>query len=180
MLANPALPAGAIDRDAYVVCVLEQLHRALVRRDVYAAPLNRWSDPRARLLDGAGWDAVRQDVLAGLSLDTPVIEHLAELTGGLDAAWRQMAARMDEAGPEAKVEVVIPPEGGRARLSVDKLGALDEPDSLTGCERQQRRCCPGSTCRTCCSRCTPGPVSSTGSPTFPRAPAAWPGSISAW
>ncbi|GHF98828.1 MULTISPECIES: hypothetical protein [Amycolatopsis] len=109
VFANPALPAGAVDRDAYVVCVLEQLHRALVRRDVYAAPSNRWSDPRARLLDGAGWEAVREDVLAGLSLDMPVTEHLAELTAGLDSAWQQMATRMDEAGPEAKVEVVVRP-----------------------------------------------------------------------
>ncbi len=61
----------------------------------------------------------------------PVEKHLAELTRGLDAAWRQMADRMAEAGPDAKVEVVVPPEGGRARLSVDKLGAVDEPESLT-------------------------------------------------
>jgi hypothetical protein len=30
--------------------VLEQLYRALNRRDVFASPSNRWSDPRARLL----------------------------------------------------------------------------------------------------------------------------------
>ncbi len=131
MFANPALPEGTVDRDAYVVCVLEQLHRALSRRDAYATPSNRWSDPRARLLVGAQWEAVRADVLAGLSLDTPVAEHLGELTAGLDAAWRQMAARMAEAGPDAKVEVLVPPDGGRARLSVNKLGALDEPESLT-------------------------------------------------
>jgi len=94
VFANPALPEGTVDRDAYVVCVLEQLHRALSRRDVYATPSNRWSDPRARLLVGAQWEAVRADVLAGLSLDTPVAEHLGELTAGLDAAWRQMAARI--------------------------------------------------------------------------------------
>lgn len=62
------LPQGAVDRDAYVVCVLEQLHRALNRRDVFAAPSNRWVDPRARLLDGPRWEAMRADVLAGLSL----------------------------------------------------------------------------------------------------------------
>ncbi|MFI2355056.1 hypothetical protein ACH5AG_10295 [Streptomyces anulatus] len=50
--ANPDLPQGAVDRDAYVVCVLEQLHRALNNRDVFAAPSHRWSNPRARLLDG--------------------------------------------------------------------------------------------------------------------------------
>lgn len=47
--ANAELPEGAVDRDAYVVCVLEQLFRALKRRDVYASPSHRWSDPRARL-----------------------------------------------------------------------------------------------------------------------------------
>ncbi|WLQ69231.1 Tn3 family transposase [Streptomyces glycanivorans] len=129
--SNTALPEGAVDRDAYVVCVLEQLHRALTRRDVFASPSNRWSDPRARLLDGPRWEAVREDVLAGLSLTEPVDEHLDGLTRGLDAAWRQMAARLEEAGPAAKVEIVVPPDGGRARLSVDKLGALGESASLT-------------------------------------------------
>jgi hypothetical protein len=92
VFANSSLPEGRVDRDAYVVCVLEQLHRALTRRDIFASPSNRWSDPRARLLDGPRWDAARDDVLAGLSLDMPVTEHLRELTQGLDAAWRQMAA----------------------------------------------------------------------------------------
>ena len=45
--ANPDLPQGAVGRDAYVVCVLEQLHRALSNRDVFAAPSHRWSNPRA-------------------------------------------------------------------------------------------------------------------------------------
>jgi hypothetical protein len=31
-----------VDRDAYVLCVLEQLHRALRVRDVYATPSQRW------------------------------------------------------------------------------------------------------------------------------------------
>ncbi|WP_331738870.1 Tn3 family transposase [Streptomyces sp. NBC_01276] len=128
--SNTALPEGAVDRDAYVVCVLEQLHRALTRRDIFASPSNRWSDPRARLLDGPRWEAVRDDVLAGLSLEQPIEEHLQGLTRALDAAWRQMAARLEEAGPTAKVEVVVPPEGGRAKLSVDKLGALGESESL--------------------------------------------------
>lgn len=67
--ANADLPEGAVDRDAYVVYVLEQLFGALKRRDIFASPSHRWSDPRARLLQGKGWEAVREDVLAGLSLD---------------------------------------------------------------------------------------------------------------
>lgn len=53
--ANAELPQGAVDRDAYVVCVLEQLFGALRRRDIFASPSHRWSDPRARLLQGKGW-----------------------------------------------------------------------------------------------------------------------------
>ena len=56
VFANADLPAGAVDRDAYVVCVLEGLHRALGRRDVYARPSHRWADPRALLLDGDRWE----------------------------------------------------------------------------------------------------------------------------
>jgi hypothetical protein len=93
VFSNAKLPQGAVDRDAYVVCVLEQLHRALNRRDVFAVPSNRWADPRARLLDGVRWEAMRADVLAGLSLTEDAGEHLAQLTRGLDAAWRQMADR---------------------------------------------------------------------------------------
>lgn len=130
VFSNAKLPQGAVDRDAYVVCVLEQLHRALNRRDVFAAPSNR-ADPRARLLDGPRWEAMRPDVLAGLSLAEDATEHLAQLTRGLDAAWRQMADRLEEAGADAKVEIVVPEGGGRARLSVDKLGAVGEPESLT-------------------------------------------------
>jgi hypothetical protein len=131
VLTGAKLPQGAVDRDAYVVCVLEQLHRALNRRDIFAAPSNRWADPRARLLDGPRWEAMRGDVLAGLSLNEDVSEHLAGLSRGLDAAWRQMAGRLAEAGDEAKVEIVVPEGGGRARLCVDKLGAVGEPESLT-------------------------------------------------
>lgn len=127
--ANPDLPQGAVDRDAYVVCVLEQLHRALMRRDVFASPSHRWSDPRARLLDGSEWEAVREDVLAGLSLDMPVEEHLAELVRGLDAGWKLLAERLAEAGPAAKVSIETT-DGGLVKLNVAGLGALGEPKSL--------------------------------------------------
>lgn len=127
--ANPDLPQGAVDRDAYVVCVLETLHRALVVRDVFATPSLRWADPRAHLLDGPAWAAISEDVLASLSLTDPVEAHLDGKLLALDAAWKQMAARLEEAGEDARVRVVTSADG-RARLSVDKLGALGESPSL--------------------------------------------------
>ncbi|MQY37095.1 hypothetical protein SRB17_50990 [Streptomyces sp. RB17] len=111
--ANPGLPQGAVDRDAYVVCVLEQLHRALNNRDIFAAPSHRWSNPCARLLDGPDRDAVEEDVLAALSLDMPVEQHLAELVRGLDAGWKQLAMRLQEAGPAAKVSIEVQDDGRR-------------------------------------------------------------------
>ncbi len=106
-----------MDRDAYVVCVLEQLFRALKRRDIFASPSHRWSDPRARLLQGKGWEAVREDVLAGLSLDEDAEQHLGELIEVLDATWKQMAERLEEAGSDAKISIEVQPNG-RAKLNV--------------------------------------------------------------
>ncbi|MFE2373756.1 hypothetical protein [Streptomyces sp. NPDC059398] len=64
---------------------------------------------------------MRSDVFAGVPLTEDAEEHLARLVRGLDATWRQMADRPEEAGADAKVEIVVPEGGGRARLSVDKL-----------------------------------------------------------
>ncbi|WP_069734999.1 Tn3 family transposase [Streptomyces sp. EN27] len=127
--ANADLPQGAVDREAYVVCVLEQLFEALRRRDIFASPSHRWADPRARLLAGKGWEAVREDVLAGLSLDEDAEAHLRELTAVLDATWRQMAERLEEAGADAKISIEVQPNG-RAKLNVEKLHALGEPKTL--------------------------------------------------
>ncbi|GAB3934885.1 hypothetical protein [Micromonospora vulcania] len=69
-------------------------------------------------------------MLAGLSLDMPVEEHLAELMRGLDAGCKQLAERLQEAGPAAKVSIEAK-DDGRVKLNVDKLGALGEPKSLT-------------------------------------------------
>lgn len=69
VFANANLPEGAVDRDAYVVCVLEQLPRALNRRDVFAAPSQRrrcagqtrgpdsWTGPGGRPCAPTCWPA---------------------------------------------------------------------------------------------------------------------------
>ncbi|MGH8919913.1 MAG: Tn3 family transposase, partial [Actinomycetes bacterium] len=115
--ANPELLQGAVDRDAYVVCVLEQLHKALRVRDVFAAPSHRWGDPRARLLDGPAWETVRPEILEGLGLTAPVHEHLRGQVTVLDAAWAQLTDRLGQAGDTASVRLV-PDAQGRMRLSV--------------------------------------------------------------
>ena len=109
--ANADLPEGAVDRDAYVVCVLEQLFGALKRRDIFASPSHRWSDPRARLLQGKGWEAVPEDVLAGLSLDEDAEWHLRELVDVLDATWKQMAERLERPATTRRSALRCSPTG---------------------------------------------------------------------
>ena len=135
VLHNPARDGGA-DRDAYVMCLLTQLHAALRRRDIFADPSLRWADPRARLLDGAEWSAVRGEVLAGLGLTAPVQEHLAEYATTLDAGWRLLAQRIEEAGPDASVRVVPDGDTGRMRLSVQRLEKVGDPPSLVDLRRR--------------------------------------------
>lgn len=110
-------------------------------RAVFASPSHRFSNPRARLLDGKPWLAVREEVLAGLSLERPVEEHLAELVRVLDAAWKQMAERLEEAGADAKISIEVQPNG-RAKPNVDALGALGVPKSLVWLRRRVEKMLP--------------------------------------
>jgi len=80
-----------VDRDAWVVCVLDLLRSSLRRRDVFATVSTRWADPRAQLLTGPAWDGARESALRALSLDVPVGEHLAARVEVLDAAWQGLA-----------------------------------------------------------------------------------------
>lgn len=119
-----------VDRDAWVVCVLELLRSHLRRRDVFATVSARWGDPRAHLLSGPAWDAAREPALRSLSLDGPVSEHLAAKVALLDTAWRGLAAAIGAAGPDASVRLTQTP-GDKVKLSVAPLDALDVPESLT-------------------------------------------------
>jgi hypothetical protein len=69
-------------------------------------------------------------VLAGLGLAEPAERHLSELTGGLDAAWRLLGQRLEEAGPDASVRIVRGDVDGRVKLAVERLDAVGEPASL--------------------------------------------------
>ena len=132
VLGNPDLPAGTADHRAYALCVLEHLHRALRRRDVFAAGSVRWGDPRAQLLSGDEWQAARPQVLAALRLDEPPASHLSALGRTLDSAWRALAVRLAESGQAGDSPPVrLEPDGdGRIRIRVAPLEAVPEPPSL--------------------------------------------------
>jgi TnpA family transposase len=121
-----------VDLRAWALCVLDALHRALRRRDVYATRSVRWADPRARLLDGPAWELREPQVLAALRLSDPAAAHLADLADRLDTAWLDLSARL---GPVEHLDKnapvrLEPGSDGRVRLHLGRLEALDEPESL--------------------------------------------------
>ncbi len=75
------------------------------------------------------------------------------LVAVLDATWKQMAERLQEAGSDAKISIEVQPNG-RAKLNVEKLHALGEPKSLKWLRERVEKMLPKIDLRTCCSRCT--------------------------
>ena len=132
VFSAPDLPAGTVDHRAYALCVLEQLHRALRRRDVFAAGSVRWGDPRAQLLSGEEWEAAKPQALAALRLEEPASVHLAALGRTLDVgvAGPGGAARRGRAGRQHAQVRLEPDADGRVRIRVSPLEAVPEPPSL--------------------------------------------------
>ena len=144
VFASPDLPPDSVDGRAYALCVLEGLHRALRRRDVYAVGSPRWGDPRAALLDGPGWEQARPQVLTALRLTEPVETHLTELAGRLDAAYLGLAAQLETPGQpsgDAPVRLEAGPDR-RMRLHLARLDPVEEPATLTALREMVARMLP--------------------------------------
>lgn len=116
-------PEGTVDRAGYVFWVLEQFHRHLTRRNIFAANSTRWAHPRAQLLSGRDWQAAKGPALNALQLPENPAPLLTAEAGELDEAWRLTAAAITEQG-----EIAVDGDG---RLHAAKLDAVPDPPSLT-------------------------------------------------
>jgi hypothetical protein len=114
-----------VDRRYYTFCTLERLQDALRRRDVFVAPSERWSDPRAKLLHGLGWDAVRTQVCRTLGRGEVAQPELQQLTAELNEAYQRTAV-----GLSANAAARIERTDGQDRLVLTGLDKIDEPASL--------------------------------------------------
>jgi TnpA family transposase len=103
--------------------VLTQFHRHLKRREIYAEASARWRDPRAQLLAGQKWEDKKGPALVDLQLPENPDTLLVEQANALDAALRDVAARISTGATDTRVD-----EAGR--LHVPKLTAVPEPPSL--------------------------------------------------
>lgn len=123
----------AIDRRAYTVCVMECFQDHLRRRDVFVPSSARWGDPRAALLQGVQWEAMRPQVCRALGRhDTPTPE-LQALTEQLDAAYRRTVANFP-----TNTAVRLETKQGQERLVLTGLEKVpDSPSLLTLREQVQ-------------------------------------------
>ena len=110
---------------AYTLCVLDRLHQALRRREVFVTTSERYGDPRAEMLRGEDWDAARESVARALdrSLD-PALELVR-----LQAQLRSAYAEVRETLPHNTALHVLQHDG-LPYVRVSPLPAQEEPGSL--------------------------------------------------
>jgi len=110
---------------AYTLCVLDRLHQALRRREVFVMSSERYGDPRAELLRGEAWEAAREAVARALdrSLD-PAVE-LVRLQAQLRAAYAEVRENLPY---NTALQVVE--QNGQPCVLLSPLPAQEEPERL--------------------------------------------------
>ena len=124
-------PDGDLDRRFYTFCALERLQDGLARRDIFVNPSERWCNPRAKLLHGAGWEVLRPQICRTLDLASTAEPALEKLSAQLNEAYHRVAANLST-NPDARIEQV----NGKDRLTLTGLDKLDEPPSLIALREQ--------------------------------------------
>ena len=139
VFGHPRAAGGAVDKHAYVFCVLEQFHRHLRHREIYAEGSGRWRDPQAQLLEGPAWASVKDPVLTALELPEGQEATDAMLAGRarlLDEAHQDVADRLAQG---ANADVSVDDDG---KLHVAALKAIPEPPSLVDLRRRVQQMLP--------------------------------------
>ena len=125
---------GRIDRRAYTFWALEQLREGLHRRDVFITRSDRWGDPREILLDDRSWKVSKPETCRSLSLPEDPKDFVGELSVELDSAYARTQDGLRRDHPIFQV--------ADGRLDLEKLDALEEPDSLLWLRGRQHAMLP--------------------------------------
>lgn len=123
--------AGNVNQPAYTLCVMERLQDRLRRRDIYVEEGERWSDPRAKLLQGPEWEAKRMHICRTLGHSASPEDVIERLHAELDATYRRVSTRFDD-NDAVRVEY----KDGKATLTIAHLDKLEEPASLLELRKQ--------------------------------------------
>jgi TnpA family transposase len=123
--------AGNVNQPAYTLCVMERLQDRLRRRDIYVEEGERWSDPRAKLLQGPEWEAKRMHICRTLGHSASPDDVIERFHAELDATYRRVSARFAD-NDSVRVEY----KDGKATLTIVHLDKLEEPASLIELRKQ--------------------------------------------
>ena len=112
-------------RSKYVVCVAHQLQAALKRGDVFVSHSNQYGDPRARLLEGEAWEAVKHDVHRSLNLPFKPAEMIERLDRGLNGTYKMVVKNLpnNQGLTFKRINDVMTPV-------LTEFDALPEPETL--------------------------------------------------
>lgn len=122
---------NCITKQAYTLCVLQQLQDSLRRRDIYVQHSERWSDTREKLLHGAAWQANRIQVSRSLGHSLIASEVIEKLTSKLDESYKQVAANFSE-----NTAITIDNSTKNPSLTITNLDKLEESSELVEFKEQ--------------------------------------------
>lgn len=129
---------GAIENPkAYVFATIDAWHKAVKRRDVFAAPGIRYADPRIGMLESRAWQSAKGTVCRSLGHSLDGVAEVQNLIHLLNDTYARVASRAEQ-----NADLQFEREGGRTRISVAKLDRLIEPTSLITLRRDVHRLMP--------------------------------------
>ncbi len=120
-----------ITKQAYTLCVLQQLQDSLRRRDIYVEQSECWGDTREKLLHGATWQANRIQVSRTLGHALVPSEAIAKLTAQLDESYKKVAANFSE-----NTAITIDNSGKKTALTIANLDKLESSPALIQLKEQ--------------------------------------------
>lgn len=119
---------GSIDFHAYTFCALKELQLTLKKRDIYVSPSWRYADPRAGLIEGKEWEALRPIICRSLGLSSTPGATLSAIATELDSTYRDVRDRLPE-----NPAVRFAENGDKTELILSPLDAIEETPPLTIC-----------------------------------------------
>ncbi|GAB3308594.1 Tn3 family transposase [Hymenobacter tenuis] len=124
--AGRVFPAkGEVNPPAYTLCVLNRLHQALRRREVFVVRSERYGDPRAELLRGEQWEVARDSVARALERSTDPTVEVGRLQQQLRDAYREVSENLAQ-----NTALELRQENGQPYVVVSPLAAQQESARL--------------------------------------------------
>ena len=129
---NMIFPKGKtslMKRHHYLVCVAHQLHLALKCGDVFVRRSNRHDDPRANILSGLAWEAVKVDVLKALGLNVTSENMIKNWSKTLDRSYQNAMTNLNN-HPNVRLETQTVRGVEKTELIITPYDELPDSPSL--------------------------------------------------